>query len=132
MHQNLQVPTACYAVTAIDSSGNESARSNIVCQEVCFFLELPNIITPNGDNRNDTFRPRQSAFIRSVNFKVYNRWGVEVFSKVTGPSIEWGGVNNSGTRVPDGIYYYLAEIEFASPNPESSRRTFKGWVEVTR
>lgn len=132
VHRNLPVPAACYAVTAVDSSGNESARSNIVCQEVCFFLELPNIITPNGDTRNDTFRPRQSFFIRSVNFKVYNRWGQEIYSKTTGPNIDWGGVNNSGNRVPDGIYYYLAEIEFASPDPQNARRTYKGWVEIIR
>lgn len=132
VHKNLQVPTGCYAVTAIDSSGNESSRSNIVCQQVCFFLELPNIISPNNDKHNDTFRPRQSAFIRSVNFSVYNRWGVKVFDKTTGPNIDWGGVSDNGNRLADGIYYYLADIEFSGPDPAKSRRTFKGWVEIVQ
>lgn len=132
LHQNLPAPSGCYAVTAVDSSGNESRFSNIECQDVCFFLELPNIITPNGDRANDTFRPRQSAFIRSVKFQVYNRWGVKVYDKTTGPAIDWGGVTDSGNRLADGIYYYLAEIEFAGRDPNTSRRTFKGWVEIVR
>ncbi|WP_191906980.1 T9SS type B sorting domain-containing protein [Adhaeribacter soli] len=132
LHQNLPVPSGCYAVTAVDSSGNESRYSNIVCQDVCYFLELPNIITPNGDRANDTFRPRQSAFIRSVRYQVYNRWGVKVFDKTTGPTIDWDGTADDGNRLADGIYYYLAEIEFAGRDPKASRRTFKGWVEIVR
>ncbi|HSI89541.1 MAG TPA: gliding motility-associated C-terminal domain-containing protein [Adhaeribacter sp.] len=131
-HQNLLSPAGCYVVTAVDSSGNESSFSNIVCQEVCFFLELPNIITPNGDGYNDTFRPRQSAFIKSVKFSVFNRWGVRVFEKTTGPTIDWAGENNGGGQVSDGVYYYLAEVEFAGTDPANSKRTFKGWVEVVR
>ena len=103
-----------------------------MCQEVCFFLEFPNIITPNRDNLNDTFRPKQSAFIRSVKFTVYNRWGVKIYSQTTGPSIDWAGVNDNGNRTSDGIYYYLAEVEFAGRDPQASRRTYKGWVEIMR
>ncbi|MBK0402231.1 gliding motility-associated C-terminal domain-containing protein [Adhaeribacter sp. BT258] len=130
MHENLPTPAGCYVVTAVDSSGNESRFSNIACQDVCYFLELPNIITPNGDLLNDTFRPRNSAFIRSVKFTVYNRWGVKVYDQTTGPNIDWGGTSDNGTRLSDGVYYYLADIEFAGRNPQDSRRTFKGWVEI--
>ncbi len=132
LHQGLNFPAACYAVTAIDSSGNESKFSNIVCQDICFFLELPNIITPNNDGRNDTFRPRQSAFIRSVNFTVYNRWGTKVYSNTTGPNIDWAGVTDSGNRLSDGVYYYLADIEFAGNGQGNTRKVFKGWVEIVR
>jgi gliding motility-associated-like protein len=132
VHRNLPSPAACYAVTAIDSSGNESRYSNIVCQEVCFFLEFPNIITPNNDRLNDTFRPKQSAFIRSVKFRVYNRWGVKIYDQTTGPNIDWAGVNDSGNRTSDGIYYYLAEVEFAGRDPKTSTRTYKGWVEIVQ
>jgi gliding motility-associated-like protein len=130
LHENLKTTAGCYAVTAVDSSGNESKFSNIVCQDVCYFFELPNIITPNGDGLNDTFRPRQSAFVRDVKFTVFNRWGQRVFEGSGDPAINWRGVNNSGNRVPDGIYYYLAEVEFAGLNPGAARRVFKGWVEI--
>src|SRR5688572_12972489 len=130
VHLNLPVPTGCYAVTAVDSSGNESRQSNIVCQEVCYFLEFPNIITPNRDNLNDTFRPSNSAFIKSVKFSVYNRWGMKIYSQTTGPNIDWAGVNDNGDRTADGVYYYLAEVEFAGSDPKTSRKTYKGWVEV--
>ncbi len=132
IHKNLPAPTGCYAVTAVDSSGNESKFSNVVCQEVCFFVDLPNIITPNNDGLNDTFRPRQPAFIRRVNFSVYNRWGVKVYGKTTGPAIDWPGVSDNGNQLPGGIYYYLADIEFAGKDQGNTRKIFKGWVEVTR
>jgi hypothetical protein len=32
--------------------------------------------------------------------------------------------------VSDGVYFYLAEVEFA--DAASTRRTYKGWVEVAR
>ena len=130
VHENMPTPAGCYAVTAVDSSGNESRFSNIACQDACYFLILPNIITPNGDHLNDTFRPKNSAFIRSVHFSVYNRWGVKVFDKVTGPNIDWGGVADNGNQLSDGVYYYLADVEFAGRDPKASRRVYKGWVEV--
>ena len=30
----------------------------------------------------------------------------------------------------EGVYYYMAEVEFADFN--STKRTYKGWVEITR
>src|ERR1051325_7806230 len=36
----------CYAVTAVDSSGNESAYSNKVCVDNCPCYLLPNVFTP--------------------------------------------------------------------------------------
>jgi gliding motility-associated-like protein len=132
IHENLPTTAACYVVTAVDSSLNESGFSNVVCQDVCYFFELPNIITPNGDDINDSFQPRQAAFVRDVKFTVYNRWGSRVFEGSGDPKINWKGVTNGGDRVSDGIYYYLAEVEFAGLSPKNSRKTFKGWVEIVR
>jgi gliding motility-associated-like protein len=132
IHENLPTTAACYVVTAVDSSLNESSFSNVVCQDVCYFFELPNIITPNGDEFNEVFRPRQSAFVRDVKFTVYNRWGTKVFEGSGDPNINWKGVTDGGNQLADGIYYYLAEVEFASLSPKNARKTFKGWVEIVR
>ncbi|PTX18729.1 gliding motility-associated-like protein [Pontibacter mucosus] len=136
-HSGLETFAGCYVVTATDVNGRESAFSNEVCNDNCISFILPNIITPNGDNLNDVFRPKVRAFIRSMRFRVYNRWGVQVYdggtvSQGEGRYINWPGVDNDGNRLTDGTYYYEAEVEFYTLDPAKARATYKGWVEIVR
>ncbi|MBD1398678.1 gliding motility-associated C-terminal domain-containing protein [Pontibacter sp. JH31] len=132
-HTGLESFAGCYYVTATSLSGEESEPSNEVCKDNCIFFLLPNIITPNGDGKNDVFRPdRRAAFIRSTNFKVFNRWGVKVYESSQDPYINWPGTDNDGKRLTDGVYYYEAEVEFITVDPAQERNTYKGWVEIVR
>lgn len=97
--------TGCYAVTAIDSSGNESELSEIMCSANCPLYELPNVFTPNNDSHNDLFVPRVNRFVQSIDMKVYNRWGALVF-ETSDPQISWDGTNQNGDELADGVYYY--------------------------
>jgi len=138
VHAGLESYAGCYVVTATDTAGRESAFSNEVCKENCISFRLPNIITPNGDGLNDVFRPdAQTAFIRSMKFTVFNRWGVPVYESSASEGgdalyINWPGVDWEGNRLPDGTYYYEAEVEFFSLDPAKARATYKGWVEIVR
>ncbi|TPE42922.1 gliding motility-associated C-terminal domain-containing protein [Pontibacter mangrovi] len=136
-HSGLQSYAGCYVVTATDVNGRESEFSNEECNDNCITFILPNIITPNGDNLNDVFRPKVRAFIKSMTFKVFNRWGNKVYDsgKVTegeGLYINWPGVDDSGNRLTDGTYYYEAVVEFYTLDPAKARATYKGWVEIVR
>ncbi|UOQ74774.1 T9SS type B sorting domain-containing protein [Hymenobacter cellulosilyticus] len=134
-HRGLSEQAACYKVQAVGVlGGRRSALSAEVCVDNCIIFELPNIFTPNGDGINDTFRPRVASPLRKVRFQAFNRWGVKVFEGDGDPNINWTGNATSGERgkgvqVPDGVYYYLAEVEFADAN--STKITYKGWVEIT-
>ncbi len=55
IHKNLPSFAGCYYVTAVDRSGNESRPSNTVCKDNCPYYELPNVMTPNADGKNDLF-----------------------------------------------------------------------------
>jgi gliding motility-associated-like protein len=101
----------CYAVTAVDSSGNESALSNVFCVDNCPAYELPNVFTPNNDNFNNLFTPLHPyRYVKDIDLKIYNRWGVEVFS-TTHPDILWDGKNSqTKTLCSDGVYYYVCVI----------------------
>ena len=138
VHQGLESFAGCYRVTATDARGRESGMSNEVCKDNCISFMLPNVITPNGDGLNDVFRPAAgTAFIRSMKFKVFNRWGVLVYDRSASSGgdalyINWAGVDNDGNRLSDGTYYYEAEVEFFTLDPRQARATYKGWVEIVR
>jgi len=135
MDRNLSRPTSCYQVQGVASTGQRSALSNIACQSDCVFFLLPNIFTPNGDNVNEVFRPKTSSPVTSTHIQIFNRWGVKVYESSADPYINWtgGGVAGESTTsglVSNGIYYYLAEVQFA--DAANTKRTYKGWVEVSR
>ncbi|UOG76334.1 gliding motility-associated C-terminal domain-containing protein [Hymenobacter tibetensis] len=133
-HRNLQSEVGCYAVQAVDSSGIRSVRSNRECKEDCQLFLLPNIFTPNGDGKNDTFRPKVFTPIRRTHFMAFNRWGVKIYDSSSDPLINWTGGSRaeggSASSVVEGMYYYQAEVEFN--NVSQTKRTYKGWVQITR
>lgn len=110
LHDSLSSIAGCYAITAIDSVGNESAFGDTVCVDNCPVYELPNIFTPGGDNYNDFFVPFPYRYVESINLTVYNRWGRIVF-ETTDPDIKWDGTNkDSKLLCSDGVYFYVCEV----------------------
>lgn len=111
LHDSLSSIAGCYAVTAVDSFGNESNFSNIVCVDNCPLYQLPNVFTPNGDNQNDFFTPLiPYRYIKEIDIKIYNRWGTEVF-RTTDPKIMWDGTSQQTKMLcSDGVYYYVCVV----------------------
>jgi len=99
----------CYAISAVDSLGNEGPRSAIICVDNCPLYSLPNTFTPNGDGSNDLFVPRENRFISLVEFVVYNRWGNVLFD-TTDPRLNWEGVDQNGELLSPGTYYYTCKV----------------------
>jgi len=139
LHPDLDFSGGCYAVQAVSRTGLVSDTSNVACQDNCVFFKLPNIYTPNGDGANDLFRPKNHSPVRRVHFQAFNRWGVKIFENTTTAAdrilINWDGGGpvgeaSAGAKVVDGIYFYLAEVEFA--DFANTKRTYKGWVEIVR
>lgn len=100
----------CYAVSAIDSVGNESAQSAVQCVDNCPEYNLPNAFTPNGDGHNDAFVPFPHwRFIDHIDIQIFNRWGNLVF-ETTDPEINWAGVNRDGNELAEGTYFYVCKV----------------------
>lgn len=112
VHGNFGNIVGCYAVIAIDSVGNLSDFSNVVCvsDTTCNNYELPNVFTPNNDNYNDFFRPFPYTSVERIDMKIFNRWGNLVF-ETEDPDINWDGKNQSnGTDCEQGTYLYVCEV----------------------
>lgn len=100
----------CYAVTAVDTFGNESEYSNIVCIDNCPEYVLPNVFSPNADGFNDVFHPFPYRHVESIDITIYNRWGNVVHTN-TDPDINWDGTNqDSQEPLADGVYYYICTV----------------------
>jgi len=108
----------CFAISALDSllpgpdgvlRRNESILSDTLCADNCPYYFLPNVFSPNLDGQNDTFEAFPWKFIDSVDVRIYNRYGEEVFQ--TGdPWIRWDGMHRDGGMCADGVYYYSARV----------------------
>jgi gliding motility-associated-like protein len=91
-----------------------------------FDVQIPNVITPNGDGANDVFKPGEGwSGINSNKMIIYNRWGEKVWESsdfLTG----WDGKNN-GKYVAEGTYFWVLEVKYGNDNIS---KTYKGSVTV--
>lgn len=68
---------------------------------------IPDVFTPNHDGNNDVFYIYGNG-IRSVDMKIFNRWGEKVFESSDAFN-GWDGTYK-GELQPDGVYVYEATI----------------------
>ena len=83
-------------------------------------LNIPQGISPNGDNYNDYF---DLSGLSVKHLSIFNRYGTMVFEKRNYTN-EWNGNSMKGTSLPSGTYFYVAEFENCSDQ--------KGWVYLNR
>ncbi|MFY7908727.1 MAG: gliding motility-associated C-terminal domain-containing protein [Emticicia sp.] len=123
----------CYYITAVNRLNIESAPSNIICKDNCPVVELPNVLTPNGDGKNDTFTPMTcSAFIKTISVEIYNRYGVKVYES-SGNTLSWDGKSSNGTELPSGTYYYVSQVVIQRlDKADEIPTTIKGWIELIK
>lgn len=79
------------------------------CMEVrldCGEEFVPNTFSPNGDGQNDVLYVR-GLCIRELSFKIYDRWGNQVYS-TTEKMEGWDGKYN-GQAAQAGVYVYYVE-----------------------
>ncbi|MBI2270868.1 MAG: gliding motility-associated C-terminal domain-containing protein [Bacteroidetes bacterium] len=107
--------TGCSSVDTINLVGPpmpEGARPYII----------PNIFTPNGDSKNDTFVISAKGQVSEFNIKIYNRWGLLVFES-NDINNSWSGKIGS-SDASDGTYYYLLNFNSSCIKSPYSDRGF--------
>ncbi|MCD4732399.1 MAG: gliding motility-associated C-terminal domain-containing protein [Bacteroidales bacterium] len=90
-------------------------------------MEIPMVITPNGDGANDTFKPGDGwSAINNHKIIVFNRWGEKVWESSDFTS-GWDGKNKNGNYVTDGTYFWVLEVLYG---PDNVKRVYKGSLTV--
>lgn len=81
-------------------------------------LFIPNVITPNGDGKNDKFMILGLAAYPNTAIMIYNRWGNMVYQSSDYKN-DW-----DGTGLNDGTYYFVLTV----PKP-AGKKVYKGWIQ---
>ena len=89
-------------VRVIDDRGCEATAT--IPFEFTGMLEMPNFFTPDGDQLNDMWFPKNREFFPNIEVKIYDRYGrvVAVLNQVS----YWDGTYE-GKEVPTGDYWYV-------------------------
>ncbi len=86
-------------------------------------LYVPNIFTPNDDQKNDYFKITPKNEITMFYISIYNRWGQKIF-ETNDINNSWNGKINKKTS-DSGVYYYVIEYK-----TNSNSKTLKGFFEL--
>ncbi len=115
-----------FIVTGIDGNGCRNMDTVKVDVDYRALATLPTAFTPNGDGKNDVFRLGNIAYQKLQEFRVFNRWGKEIFS-TTDPKTGWDGSYN-GQPQDMGVYYYVIRLVA----PGGGVNNYKGDITLVR
>ncbi|MEA1785050.1 T9SS type B sorting domain-containing protein [Arenibacter sp. GZD96] len=112
---------ALVTIRVVDLNGCEATVT--IPFEFTGMLEIPNFFTPDGDNINDIWAPKNRDFFPNIEVKIYDRYGrvVAVLNDVAG----WDGTYN-GKELPTGDYWYVVNAN------DKSKQQFVGHFTLYR
>ncbi len=98
-----------------DTRYQVSVTTDIGCQDTAsVFVKVfhpiivPNGITPNGDDLNETWEIK-NIDLYSNRVRIYNRWGTVVWQGYNYEN-SWHGLDMDGKVLPTATYYYVIEL----------------------
>jgi gliding motility-associated-like protein len=102
-----------YTVTIQDSASCHTVKQNIFIDIFYdFTLDVPNTFTPNEDGENDIVYVRGWGLKDLLEFRIYNRWGEEVFFS-NDLKVGWDGTKDGKPQNMDSYAYYVRVLTFS-------------------
>lgn len=110
-------------VTAVEPDPNLANNVATDVKDIIGEVVVPNVITPNGDGKNDVFIIDGLELHPNHTLSIFNRWGNEVY-RSNGPyKNDW-----NGNGLNEGTYYYLLKIKAKDGNESSTT----GWITLIK
>jgi gliding motility-associated-like protein/uncharacterized repeat protein (TIGR01451 family) len=85
-------------------------------------INIPNVFTPNGDGKNDTFTIADLDQYSESELVVVNRWGGSVYQAKNYRNT-W-----TGDKLDDGTYFYSLKVK----NSKGEQEEYKGYITLLR
>lgn len=100
-------------LTAINAEGCIDTTLKYVIINGVYLFYMPNSFTPNGDGKNDIFKPYGEGIdFEKYEFSIYDRWGHLIFH--TDNLLEgWDGSSIENSPVPNGVYVWKIKAKDA-------------------
>jgi len=121
IHRFANKGTYLVTLKVLDAAGclNEASQE---IQVFDYYLEIPNVFTPNGDQLNDTFFPK-FRFVRNLQLQVMSLWGELIYRSQGQEDPGWDGFV-SGQKAPEGVYVYTLRYQVPDGRTITSSSTF--------
>jgi gliding motility-associated-like protein len=84
-------------------------------------LTFPNAFSPNGDDWNQTFKPKECQSIVDFHAYIFNRWGQKLYEWTDPNADGWDGTYN-GKDVKEGTYFILVKARGADGREYNIRK----------
>jgi len=96
-------------------------------------VEMPNIITPNGDGINDVLTLKNTELLPAesrLNLMIFDQNGQVAYEgEAFQNGIQWDGkLGNAGSTAPEGTYFYNMYVEM----PDGTNATKTGFIELRK
>lgn len=115
-----------YTLVGINQYGCRDTAYVNINLEYNSFAGMPNAFTPNGDGLNDVFKIANLRFEKLTEFRVFNRWGRQVF-ETNVPTEGWDGTIKGEPAEAD-VYFYSIRITL----PGGEQKHLKGDLTLIR
>lgn len=121
--------TITYTLTTTAENGcTSTSTTEVIMNDCCTKLTLPNSFSPNNDGLNDKFGIIELENVQGIVLEVYNRWGEQVFYS-NHKEVKWDG-KYKGKDCDMGTYFYI--VYFNCANANGGTELMKGDVTLIR
>ncbi len=124
------LPNGFYRVVIHDAHDCISSGEAQVEYDNCCTPYIPNAFTPNGDGKNDVFRPVYKGDMQLIKLSIFNRFGQMVYTS-SEISSGWDGTFK-GVPQDMGTYYFYMEFICGNKGDASNKQMIKGDITLIR